>query len=107
MAGQLRRRLPSLVTAHRASLAVVAKRVGLGARTLSRRLADEGTSFMQLREDVCYTLACQLLEGTHTAVNEIADYLGYAHPSAFTRAFRGWTGMGPAQWRASRRRRSP
>ena len=36
--------------------------------------------------------------------NEIAIDLGYANASAFTRAFHRWTGMGPAQWRASKRR---
>jgi AraC-like DNA-binding protein len=104
LVSQLRQLLPSLVTAHSASRAVVAERIGLGARTLSRRLAAEGASFMQLREEACYTIACQLLASTRLPANEIADLIGYANPSAFTRAFYRWTGMGPAQWRASRRR---
>ncbi len=89
------------VAAAKAQL-IEAERIGLGARTLSRRLAVEGASFRQLREEACYTLACQFLESTHLPANEIADLLGYANPSAFTRAFYRWTGMGPAQWRASR-----
>lgn len=105
--GQLRRLLPRLLTTHSASLAGAAKAVGLSARTLTRRLAAEGTSFTQLRADACHTIACQLLAGTRMAAGEIAALLGYANLSAFTRAFGRWSGVGPAQWRASRRQRSP
>jgi len=94
-----------LITAHGASISVVARLFGLGARTLSRRLAEAGASFMQLREEACETLACQLLEDTSTPVNEIAYLMGYANASAFTRAFERWTGMGPAQWRKANCRR--
>jgi hypothetical protein len=68
-----------------------------------RRLAAEGTSFMLLREEAYYTLACQLLEGTQVPTSQIADYNGCANPRAFLR----WLGMGPAQWRASRCRPPP
>ncbi len=104
LVSELRRMLPTLVKEHRASLAVVAQLFGFGARTLNRRLAAEGSSFLQLREEACATLACQLLENTGTPVSDIAYLPGYANASACTRAFHRWTGMGPAQWRASRRR---
>ena len=103
---QLRRTLPSLVTNHGDSLAVAAKRVGMATRTLNRRLAAEGTSYLQLREEARYTIARQLLTGTRMPANQIADRLGYAHASAFTRAFRQWSGKAPAEWRASKARRS-
>lgn len=106
LVSELRRMLPSLVRAHRASLPAVAQLFGIGPRTLSRRLAAEGTRFMQLREDACETLACQMLEDTSTPVNEVAERLGYANPSAFIRAFIRWTGIAPARWRASRGARS-
>jgi AraC-like DNA-binding protein len=83
---------------------VAADRVGVSARTLSRRLAAEGTTFLRLREEACRSLAVQLLERTHMPASEIANQLGYSNPSAFTRAFQRWTGLGPAEWRASRRR---
>jgi len=105
LVGQLRRMLPPLVAARSASLDDVARRVGLGPRTLIRRLAAEGTSFMQLREDARYLIASQLLETTHMLASDIAERIGYANPSAFTRAFLRWTGSGPADWRASRRKR--
>jgi len=107
LASQLRRILPSLVVTQRASVEAVARRVGLGARTLNRRLADEGVSFRQLHEEARYDVARRLLEDTRLAANQVAERLGYASASAFTRAFGRWSGMGPAQWRsqASQRRR--
>ncbi|MBL0142357.1 MAG: AraC family transcriptional regulator [Betaproteobacteria bacterium] len=106
LVGQLRRVLRTLVPSPGCSLAVVAKRVGMHGRTLNRRLSAEGTSFLQLREEVRYEAASQLLENTRTPANQIAMMLGYTDASSFTRAFRRWSGMGPAQWRASRSQRS-
>jgi len=106
VASQLRRMLPSLITTHSDSLTLAAKRVGLATRTLNRRLAAEGTSYLQLREEARYTIARQLLTGTRMPANQIADRLGYANASAFTRAFRQWSGKAPAEWRALKARRS-
>jgi AraC-like DNA-binding protein len=105
VASQLRRLLPSLITTRSDWLGVAAKRVGLATRTLNRRLAAEGTSYLKLREESRYAIARQLLKGTRMPANEIADRLGYAHASAFTRAFREWSGKAPAEWRASKARR--
>jgi len=107
LVGQVRRTLPALILEHTKTLGVIAKRLGLGARTLNRRLAAEGTTFMQLREEASNVMARQLLEDTRMSVTEIAGFLGYANPSAFTRAFHRWAGVAPKQWRASKRRRSP
>lgn len=104
--GQVRRMLPPLVHARAASIGAVANLIGLSARTLNRRLAAEDTTFLQLREDTLHAAACQLLESTRLPANEIADRLGYANPSAFTRAFHRWSGMAPAEWRTSRQRRT-
>lgn len=104
LAAELRRILPALVLTGEAALGSVAARVGLGERSLNRRLAAQGTSVRALIAEARGALAQQLLQHTRLAVFEIAERLGYANPSAFTRAFRRWTGLGPAQWRASRRR---
>jgi AraC-like DNA-binding protein len=106
LVGQVRRMLPALIVAHTPSPAVAAKHLGLGVRTLNRRLAAQGTSFMQLREDAAHRMARQLLESTRKPVAEISGSLGYANPGAFTRAFCRWAGVAPTQWRQSKRRRS-
>jgi AraC-like DNA-binding protein len=104
LASQVRRMLPPLIAARTASVEVVANLVGLAARTLNRRLAAEGTTYVRLREEARHAVACQLLESTGMPANEISDRLGYSNPSAFTRAFERWAGKGPADWRASRQR---
>ncbi len=102
--GRLRRLLPHFVTTQSASLSAVASRLGLGTRTLNRLVAAAGVSFAQLRDEARYTVACQLLESTHMQANQIADHVGYANASGFTRAFRRWSGVAPSQWRAMRGR---
>ena len=103
LAAQILRMLPPLISARAASLEVVANLVGLSSRTLTRRLAADGTTYMRLREEARHVAACQLLESTAMPAHEISERLGYANPSAFTRAFNRWSGRAPAQWRASRR----
>jgi AraC-like DNA-binding protein len=44
-----------------------------------------------------------MLEDTRMEVNQIAETLDYADASAFTRAFRRWSGITPSQWRKNRK----
>jgi AraC-like DNA-binding protein len=71
-------------------------------RTLNRRLKAEGTTFQQLLDEVRFEAACQLLDTARIPITEIAVSLGYAETSAFSRAFRRWSGATPIE----RRRRS-
>jgi AraC-like DNA-binding protein len=45
-----------------------------------------------------------MLEDSAMPVAQIAGMLDYADASAFTRAFRRWSGTTPARWRAKRDR---
>jgi len=60
----------------------------------------EGTSFRHELEQVRYTVSQQLLSGTTAILAEIATSIGYTDASAFSRAFKRWSGVTPAQWRA-------
>lgn len=84
------------------SLATAAKRLGMGSRSLQRRLKDEGTSFMKILDDLRHDTAVQLLHDRQIAIYEIAYLLGYFDPSTFYRAFRRWEGTPPQDYRRSR-----
>lgn len=101
VASQLRRILPTLIDSRSASVSEAATSLGLGVRTLNRRLAREGTSFARVRDETFHSIANQLLRGTRLPAGDIAEKLGYANAGAFTCAFRRWSGMTPTQWRAT------
>lgn len=77
------------------SVASVASQLGTSARTLQRRLREEGTSFQQLLDSVRRELALRLLDGGSCSVAEVAERLGFADTPTFRRAFKRWTGASP------------
>ncbi|HSG89031.1 MAG TPA: helix-turn-helix domain-containing protein [Pseudomonadales bacterium] len=81
----------------------LADMLGIGVRTLARRLRSEGTSYNALLRQVQTERATNFLRQTATPIAEIAERMGYSDPAAFTRAFQSWTGMAPSRWRAERR----
>lgn len=79
--------------------AEVAHSLGLGPRTLQRRLADLGQSFAELLEDTRRTMAEDLLADPAMSLAEVAYLLGYTEVTSFYRAFRRWHGTTPAAHR--------
>lgn len=77
----------------------VAKRLHLSTRTLKRKLADSGTTFSAIRDDLRRQRALLLLDNRALSIGEIANQLGYTELPNFTRAFRKWTGMTPLAYR--------
>lgn len=77
----------------------VARRMGMSARTLQRRLATEETSFREQLDVHRQAQACRLLRDPQRHAGEIAYLLGYADPAHFFRNFRRWTGSTPQKWR--------
>jgi len=80
-------------------LASVAKALGTSARTLQRRLEAEKTSFQDVIDGVREELARLHIANPKLALGDIAYLLGFSEISAFTRAFKRWTGMTPSRWR--------
>ena len=99
---RLRRSLRALLFAQAASGDEVAKLLSMHRRTLDRRLQTEGTTFQEVLDEVRFEAACQLLDSARIPITEIAASLGYAETSAFSRAFRRWSGATPLE----RRRKS-
>lgn len=80
----------------------VARRLGVGVRTLQRRLQAEGLCFQDVLDRVRHKRALALLLDPDLAVASVSDRLGFSDPRAFRRAFARWTGMSPDQYRRTR-----
>lgn len=77
----------------------VARHLGMTARTLQRRLQDEGLGFAALVDEARLRLARRYLADASLSISEVSFALGYSEPSAFTRAFKRWAGCAPAEFR--------
>lgn len=77
----------------------VAAALCLSARTLKRRLQEEGTTYQTQVDRVRLQRAQSLLGSTTLSMAQIADALGYADAANFTRAFRRWMGTSPSAYR--------
>jgi AraC-like DNA-binding protein len=87
-----------------ADITEVARRLGFSKRTLARRLSAEGLTFSAVLEDLRGDLARQYLGDEALPISRIAWLLGYQEISAFTHAFKRWTGLTPRAARAQQRR---
>jgi len=79
---------------------VVAEILNVSARTLQRKLGECGTTFKEILDETRHALALEYLSQPRYSVAEITHLLGFSCSSAFTRAFRRWTGRSPSDWRA-------
>ena len=101
---QVRIVLRTALLTDRTSAEDIAAVFSIQSRTLNRRLSEFGLSFRDLVEQQRYEIARQALTDTAMDLYDIAALLGYADASAFTRAFRRWSGTTPAAWRSTKRR---
>ncbi|WP_158554824.1 AraC family transcriptional regulator [Methylovirgula sp. 4M-Z18] len=85
--------------AQRPSLSVTAKRLRTTARTLRRKLDQEGTSYRQLLDELRQHIAMKYLRETEMTREDIAYALGYSDAANFRHAFRRWTAMSPTAFR--------
>ncbi len=94
-------RLRALLAAHDAtpSLAEVARELRLSERTIKRKLAEHGTTFSEIRDDLRRQRALLLLDNRELSIGDVAARLGYSELPNFTRAFRKWTGKTPLAYR--------
>jgi AraC-like DNA-binding protein len=83
----------------KARVAEVARKIGMSPRTLARRLAEEGLTFSEIADQLKADLAQHYLRDGDLPISQVAWLLGYREVSAFTHAYRRWTGMTPRQSR--------
>ena len=84
----------------------VARAAGTSVRSLQRSLAAAGTSYTTLLDAARCATAIRLLRDPDVKLVQLALALGYSDQAHFTRAFRRWTSVSPAEYRdASLRQR--
>jgi AraC-like DNA-binding protein len=76
-----------------------ARELHMSARTLQRKLAEANTTYLELVDDTRKDLALRYIEDPRRSITDITFSLGFSQPSAFTRAFRRWTGRSPSEYR--------
>jgi len=101
LAEDLRRVLRTELLRDTCSVTTVARLFSMHRRTLNRHLHTEGLAFRQVANEIRFELACELLANTDMALGQVAAALKYSELSAFTRAFRRWSGQTPSAWRNS------
>jgi AraC-like DNA-binding protein len=82
-----------------ADAVAIAQALNVSPRTLFRRLADEGASLQQLKEQARLDKARHWLSRSSKPIKQIAGLAGYASEKSFARAFKGWTGVSPSEYR--------
>jgi AraC-like DNA-binding protein len=93
--------ISSLLPHGRVVVGEVARTLGMSERTLGRKLADEGLNFTDILQQLRRDLAVRYLDDRKLRVSKIAWLLGFKEVSAFTHAYKRWTGKTPRQMRAA------
>ncbi len=96
---RVRRLLAGCLESGETDLATVARQLGMGARSLQRRLSDEGTSFSALLDGLRCDVAREYLGRRQIPISGVAHLAGFSDVSAFTRATNRWFGSTPARVR--------
>jgi AraC-like DNA-binding protein len=101
MADRVRREIRDMLPSGRVSAEAVASRLRVSTRSLQRKLKDEGVSFQTILDETRAALALIYLREHKLSTEETSFLLAYRDPNSFYRAFSEWTGMTPAEARAS------
>ncbi len=81
------------------SAEALATLLAVSPRTLHRQLKDEGATLQGLKDEVRRARATELLLRTTRPIKQVAGAAGFLNEKSFIRAFRGWTGQSPAEFR--------
>ena len=76
--------------------------LNLSARSLHRQLKDEGATLQALKDEVRRERASELLLRTNRPVKQVAEAAGFLNEKSFIRAFKGWTGLAPGEFRRTK-----
>lgn len=79
----------------------IGRHMGMSPRTLTRRLSEGGMTFRALVQQTQERISRDLLRDSSDTIGEIAFQTGFSEQSAFSRAFKRWTGISPLDYRVS------
>lgn len=96
---EIRYVLHSILSTGEARLEVVARLVGQHPRSLQIALQKQGKTFRELLDQVRFAEARQQLCLSTQSITDLALHLGYSDETAFSRAFKRWSGVAPQHWR--------
>jgi len=77
----------------------LAATLNMSPRSLHRQLQEEGASLQQLKDEVRFEKAKDLLLRTSKPIKQVAEASGFRNEKSFIRAFREWSGQSPAEFR--------
>lgn len=97
--GSLERAIVPLLRGGYPDIRLAAEIAGTSVRTLQRRLEEAGSTYSRLVERARFGQAVRWLQDPSVQLVEISIELGYSAPPHFTRAFKRWTGLSPAEFR--------
>ncbi len=101
MQERVRSALFEMLPAGQSSIEESANRLGMSKRSLQRRLSEESSSYQEVLTATRRELADYYLSRSSASLVEIAYLLGFQDGNSFLRAFRGWTGQTPGEYRTS------
>lgn len=85
---------------------LIADSLGVSVRTLNRRLAAEGASYVEHLDRARFAISRMLLKETDMSIKSVSQLMNYSDAGSFNRAFRRWTGHTPLTWRQAQQARS-
>ena len=98
---RVERAIAPLLPHGKATVSEVARELGISQRKLARLLSAEGLTFSAILQQFRLDLAKAYITHRDLSISQIAWLLGYGEVSAFTNAFRRWTGTTPREMRAA------
>lgn len=89
------------------SFEVLAEQLNVHSQTLRRRLADEGTTYRNIKNNLRRDTSIYYLGKPGLSIENVAERTGFAETSSFIRAFKGWTGLTPHSYRKEKSAKKP
>ncbi|WP_321843557.1 AraC family transcriptional regulator [Paraburkholderia bannensis] len=96
---RVRSALLDMLPSGQSSIEDISSRLAMSKRSLQRHLADEAVSYQDVLNGTRQELASYYLARSAISPGEIAFLIGFQDTNSFLRAFKGWTGVTPTEYR--------